>query len=83
VHVAPFISSDVNLPSRALTANSLISSEIWKTLNTSFNEEAGEIVHKHYWNIGIAADTDRGLLVPVVKNADRKSLSAETNALTT
>ena len=27
-------------------------------LNTSFNEEAGEIVHKHYWNIGIAADTE-------------------------
>ena len=24
-------------------------------LNTSFNEEVGEIVHKHYWNIGIAA----------------------------
>jgi pyruvate dehydrogenase E2 component (dihydrolipoamide acetyltransferase) len=46
----------------------------YPALNTSFNEEAGEIVHKHYWNIGIAADTDRGLLVPVVKNADRKSI---------
>ncbi|RIM41727.1 2-oxo acid dehydrogenase subunit E2, partial [Staphylococcus cohnii] len=48
----------------------------YPSLNTSFNEEAGEIVHKHYWNIGIAADTDRGLLVPVVKNADRKSMFA-------
>lgn len=37
-------------------------------------KKPGEIVHKHYWNIGIAADTDRGLLVPVVKNADRKSI---------
>ncbi|MBJ7884565.1 2-oxo acid dehydrogenase subunit E2 [Bacillaceae bacterium HSR45] len=46
----------------------------YPALNTSFNEEAGEIVHKHYWNIGIAADTDRGLLVPVVKHADRKSI---------
>ena len=46
----------------------------YPSLNTSFNEEAGEIVHKHYWNIGIAADTDRGLLVPVVKHADRKSI---------
>ena len=48
----------------------------YPALNTSVNEEAGEIVHKHYWNIGIAADTDRGLLVPVVKNADRKSMFA-------
>lgn len=48
----------------------------YPALNTSFNEEAGEIVHKHYWNIGIAADTDRGLLVPVVKNADCKSMFA-------
>ena len=32
-----------------------------------------EVVHKHYWNIGIAADTDKGLL-PVVKHADRKSI---------
>ncbi|PTU87231.1 branched-chain alpha-keto acid dehydrogenase subunit E2 [Staphylococcus pasteuri] len=46
----------------------------YPALNTTFNEEAGEIVHKHYWNIGIAADTDRGLLVPVVKHADRKSI---------
>ncbi|MBI5975810.1 dihydrolipoamide acetyltransferase family protein [Staphylococcus canis] len=46
----------------------------YPALNTSFNEEAGEIVHKHYWNIGIAADTERGLLVPVVKHADRKSM---------
>lgn len=46
----------------------------YPALNTSFNEEAGEVVHKHYWNIGIAADTERGLLVPVVKHADRKSI---------
>ena len=33
-----------------------------------------ERLYKHYWNIGIAADTDKGLLVPVVKHADRKSI---------
>jgi len=43
-------------------------------LNAYIDEETNEIVHKHYYNIGIAADTDRGLLVPVVKDADRKSL---------
>ncbi|UXR74569.1 2-oxo acid dehydrogenase subunit E2 [Staphylococcus sp. IVB6238] len=46
----------------------------YPALNTSFNEEEGVVVHKHYWNIGIAADTERGLLVPVVKHADRKSM---------
>ncbi|TYS15719.1 2-oxo acid dehydrogenase subunit E2 [Rossellomorea vietnamensis] len=43
-------------------------------LNTSLDDSTSEIVHKHYYNIGIAADTDKGLLVPVVKNADRKSM---------
>lgn len=46
----------------------------YPALNTEFDEENGEIVHKHYYNVGIAADTDRGLLVPVVKNADHKSM---------
>lgn len=53
-------------------------------LNTSFDDETSEIVHKHYYNIGIAADTEKGLLVPVVKDADRKStfaISQEINEL--
>ena len=53
-------------------------------LNTSFDDETSEIFHKHYFNIGIAADTDKGLLVPVVKDADRKSpfaISKEINEL--
>ncbi|MEH6946010.1 dihydrolipoamide acetyltransferase family protein [Bacillus sp. JJ634] len=53
-------------------------------LNTSFDDETSEIIHKHYFNIGIAADTDKGLLVPVVKDADRKSpfaISKEINEL--
>ncbi|RFU69879.1 dihydrolipoamide acetyltransferase family protein [Bacillus sp. V59.32b] len=50
-------------------------------LNTSIDDEAGEIIQKHYYNIGIAADTDRGLLVPVVKDADRKSTFAISNEI--
>jgi pyruvate dehydrogenase E2 component (dihydrolipoamide acetyltransferase) len=45
-------------------------------LNASIDDATEEIVQKHYYNIGIAADTDKGLLVPVVKNADRKSIFA-------
>ncbi|RLQ95910.1 dihydrolipoamide acetyltransferase family protein [Falsibacillus albus] len=53
----------------------------YPVLNTSIDDAAGEIVQKHYFNIGIAADTDKGLLVPVVKNADRKSMFAVSNEI--
>ncbi len=43
-------------------------------VNSSLDEESGEIVLKRYYNVGIATDTDRGLMVPVVKNADRLSI---------
>jgi pyruvate dehydrogenase E2 component (dihydrolipoamide acetyltransferase) len=42
--------------------------------NASLDRDAGEIVLKRYYNIGVAVDTDRGLLVPVVRDADRKSV---------
>jgi len=40
-------------------------------LNSSLDEENAEIVYKHYYNFGIATDTERGLIVPVVKNVDQ------------
>ncbi len=42
--------------------------------NASVDEEKGQFVFKRYYNIGFAADTDEGLIVPVIKDADRKSL---------
>jgi pyruvate dehydrogenase E2 component (dihydrolipoamide acetyltransferase) len=41
-------------------------------VNSSLDGE--ELVHKNYWNIGFAADTPNGLVVPVVKNADTKGV---------
>ncbi|MGC9523260.1 MAG: dihydrolipoamide acetyltransferase family protein [Anaerolineae bacterium] len=43
--------------------------------NASLDMESEEIILKRFYNIGIAVDTDRGLLVPAIKNADRKSIS--------
>jgi 2-oxoisovalerate dehydrogenase E2 component (dihydrolipoyl transacylase) len=43
-------------------------------INSSWDAETGEIVVKRYYHIGIATDTDRGLLVPVVRDADQLSV---------
>ncbi|NBI05382.1 dihydrolipoamide acetyltransferase family protein [Senegalia massiliensis] len=43
-------------------------------LNSSYDMENEEIILKKYYNIGIAVDTPEGLMVPVVKNADRKGI---------
>ena len=43
-------------------------------LNSALDESTNELVYRKYYNIGIAASTDAGLIVPVVKDADRRSL---------
>jgi pyruvate dehydrogenase E2 component (dihydrolipoamide acetyltransferase) len=43
-------------------------------LNSSLDEETGEIVYKEYIHIGIATDTEAGLMVPVIRDVDRKSI---------
>ncbi|WP_084124977.1 dihydrolipoamide acetyltransferase family protein [Demequina sp. NBRC 110054] len=45
-------------------------------INASWDESAQEIVYKHYVNLGIAASTPRGLLVPNIKDAHRLPLHA-------
>lgn len=42
--------------------------------NASIDDAAGEIVYKKYFNIGFAADTPNGLVVPVIKDADKKTI---------
>lgn len=42
--------------------------------NASIDDAASQIVYKKYFNIGFAADTPNGLVVPVIKNADKKSI---------
>ena len=42
--------------------------------NSSYDMNAGELILKKYFSIGIAVDTERGLVVPVIKDADKKSV---------
>jgi pyruvate dehydrogenase E2 component (dihydrolipoamide acetyltransferase) len=58
--------------------------EKFPQFNSSIDMEKKEIIYKNYFNIGIAVDTEFGLIVPVIKNADKKSLneiSVEMNSL--
>jgi 2-oxoisovalerate dehydrogenase E2 component (dihydrolipoyl transacylase) len=51
-------------------------------INSTWDESAGEIVIKEYVNLGIAAATDRGLIVPNIKDAGRLSLRELADAMT-
>ena len=49
--------------------------KVFPHFNASIDLAAGEMILKKYVNIGVAVDTDRGLLVPVIRDADRKNIS--------
>ena len=63
-----------------LTLTPLVLKAVVETLkkhpifNSSLDEVANEIVFKEYFHIGIAVDTEQGLIVPVIRDADKKSV---------
>lgn len=65
----------------ALTTTAILTKAITSVLrkmpqfNASYDPEKREVIYKKYYHIGIAVDTPRGLLVPVIRNADQKSLT--------
>ena len=48
--------------------------KVYPQFNASIDMAKEEVVYKQYINIGIATDTDRGLLVPVVRDVDKKNI---------
>jgi pyruvate dehydrogenase E2 component (dihydrolipoamide acetyltransferase) len=50
--------------------------------NSSLDPGNNEIIYKKYFNIGIAVDTERGLLVPVIKDVNKKNLTEISKELT-
>ncbi|MCI0642581.1 MAG: 2-oxo acid dehydrogenase subunit E2 [Gemmataceae bacterium] len=42
--------------------------------NASLDVAKGQLVYKHYYHLGVAVDTERGLLVPVLRDVDKKSV---------
>ncbi len=49
--------------------------KVFPQFNASLDIAADEVILKKYVHIGVAVDTDRGLLVPVIRNADRKNIT--------
>jgi pyruvate dehydrogenase E2 component (dihydrolipoamide acetyltransferase) len=49
--------------------------KVFPTLNASIDPAAGEVVYKDYCHVGVAVDTEHGLLVPVIRDADEKNIT--------
>jgi pyruvate dehydrogenase E2 component (dihydrolipoamide acetyltransferase) len=57
---------------------------VFPQFNASIDMEKKEIIYKKFFNVGVAVDTEHGLIVPVIKNVDKKNLielSIELNSL--
>jgi 2-oxoisovalerate dehydrogenase E2 component (dihydrolipoyl transacylase) len=75
--------ADVKVSPLLLVAKALLlAARRHPMINSAWDDEAQEIVVKHYVNLGIAAATDRGLLVPNIKEAQSLSLRELAQALT-
>jgi pyruvate dehydrogenase E2 component (dihydrolipoamide acetyltransferase) len=55
--------------------------KVFPQFNASIDLQRAEVVYKRYYHIGIAVDTERGLLVPVIRDADRMNIVAISSAL--
>ncbi len=54
-----------------ITASAL---KVFPKFNASIDMQNNEIIYKKYYNVGVAVDTDRGLLVPVIREVDKKNI---------
>ena len=74
------LSPEVEKEGGKLTVTSILLKIIYAALkefpqfNSSINMDTKQIIYKKYFNIGVAVDTERGLIVPVIKNVDKKKL---------
>ncbi|MDX1390200.1 MAG: 2-oxo acid dehydrogenase subunit E2, partial [Acidobacteriota bacterium] len=50
--------------------------KVFPQFNASVDMKAQEIIYKRFYHVGVAVDTDRGLLVPVIRSVDKKNIVA-------
>lgn len=89
-HVTQFDKADItdleklrqhfSTPERKLTVTPFLlkvlaaAMKTFPDFNATIDMATGEIIHKKYFHIGVAVDTDRGLLVPVIRDVERKTI---------
>ena len=52
----------------------IVALQKYPVMNSSLDDAAAEVIYKEYFHLGLAVDTEAGLVVPVIRDADRKSL---------
>jgi pyruvate dehydrogenase E2 component (dihydrolipoamide acetyltransferase) len=81
--LADYVGTEVKLTMMAFVMKACAQAlKLHPMLNASIDLEREEIRYKQYVNIGVAVDTQRGLVVPVVRDADQLSIPAIAKALT-
>jgi pyruvate dehydrogenase E2 component (dihydrolipoamide acetyltransferase) len=81
--VAEYVDSDVKLTMMAFVMKAVAQSlRLHPLVNASLDMEREQIVYKDYVNLGVAVDTERGLVVPVVREVDRMGIPMIAQALT-
>ncbi|MGD9720916.1 MAG: 2-oxo acid dehydrogenase subunit E2 [Pirellulales bacterium] len=81
--LADYVGTEVKLTMMAFVMKAVAQSlKLHPMVNCSIDMESAEIIYKQYVNIGVAVDTERGLVVPVVRDVDRMSIPRIAQALT-
>jgi len=81
--MADYAGTSVKLTSMAFVMKAVaLSLKHHGTLNASIDMDGEQLIYKDYVNIGVAVDTERGLVVPVIRNVDRLTIPQIAQALT-
>jgi pyruvate dehydrogenase E2 component (dihydrolipoamide acetyltransferase) len=81
--LADYVGTEVKLTMMAFVMKAVAQSlKLHPLLNCSIDMESEQIIYKHYVNIGVAVDTERGLVVPVVRDVDRLGIPSIAQELT-
>ncbi len=79
-------SQDAKKPKLTVTAFALkavaVALHEFPTFNASLDTAGNQLILKRYYNVGVAVDTENGLLVPVIRDVDKKSVAEMAEELT-